>query len=402
VRAPLPSPRSGEALPIEGRAGASARGCAVTDEAARAAACAVIDARAPVWLAPPLLQPAAVYLELSGEDIRRRAFLIDDHGHGELCLRPDMTVPAVRAAYAMTPAPALVAYDGLVFRQQAPGSARESEFVQVGAEWLSAGAPNVAEEAAIIACALEAARATGAAPQLKLGDVALVSAFVDALGLAEPWPRRVRRALARPGGLAALRAAPAHAVADSGEGVAEALAQLSPDHAEAALADLLALARITPVGRRPLAEIAERLRQRGRLAAAPPPSDAHYELLDQLTHIDSADGAARAAKLAASKALQNGAAKDAVAVAEQRLAELKKLIELPKDTPFAPGLGRTLAYYDGFVFELEAPALGERASLGGGGRYDGLARALWPGPGAEARRAAGFALRPARLAEAAP
>ena len=72
----------------------------------------------------------------------------------------------------------------------------------------------------------------------------------------------------------------------------------------------------------------------------------------------------------------------------------------------APGLGRGFAYYDGFVFELEAPALGERASLGGGGRYDGLVRALQERePSIATRpappRGAGFALRPLRIAEAA-
>jgi ATP phosphoribosyltransferase regulatory subunit len=372
----------------------------VTAEQARAAIRAVLDARGAVWVEPPLLQPAAIYLELYGEQIRRRVFLIED-ASGEMCLRPDLTAPAVRAAFAMSKAPAIVAYDGLVFRRPPPGSARESEFGQVGAEWLGEGAFDAKAEAEIVAAALEACASAGAAPTMKMGDVAVLRAFVDAMGLASPWPQRLMRALARPGGLSALRAEKAPVLSDEGAGLAEALAAMPLDHSEAAVADVLGLARIIPVGGRPIGEIAQRLRQRGALAAAGPPSAAHYEVLDALTRIDAADGLAQAEKLAHAKALAKPAlAQAAIAVAQARLDVVADV--LPKAFAFAPGLGRSVSYYDGFVFELEAPALGERASLGGGGRYDGLARALWPaGKKAPQLRAAGFALRPQRLAEAA-
>lgn len=358
---------------------------------------AVIDAKKPAWLDPPILQPAALYLELSGEEIRRRAFLIDTT-HDALCLRPDLTVPAVRAAFELKALPTIVAYDGLVFRKQEQGSARESEFVQIGAEWVGADAMDVSAEAEIIALALEGCRAANVEPRLRLGDVGVLTGFVAALGLDEPWPQRVLRALKRPGGVAALRAEKAPSPDDAGAGLAEALAAIPEEHAEAALNDMMAHAGITQIGGRPTSEIAMRLRQRGRLAATTPPSAAQYDLLDALTHIDGADGLDRAAKLAESKALkQPSLAKRAIETARERIEALKA-----KDFSFAPGLGRTLAYYDGFVFELEAPAMGDRASLGGGGRYDGLARALWPdAKPPKGLRAAGFALRPQRLAEAA-
>lgn len=358
---------------------------------------AVIEKLGATWVAPPVLQPAAVYLELSGEDLRRRAFLVSD----ELCLRPDMTAPAVRAAFAMAQLPAIVAYEGLVFRQQAAGSLRESEFVQIGAEWLGRGAFSVEDEAAVIAVALEACAAAGVAPRLTLGDVGLRAAFVAACGLEETWAARTMAALEHPERLDALKPPTMEA---EGAGLAEALASLAPDHAEAAVADLLSLAQITAVGGRPITEIAERLRQRGRMETAPPPSDAQRAVLRELVAINAADGLAQAEKLAGSPALKNGAvAKQAVAQARARQEALAKRIALPADARFAPGLGRAISYYDGFVFELEAPQLADRASLGGGGRYDGLARALWPaekGDGA-GLRAAGFAVRPARLAEAA-
>jgi len=46
---------------------------------------------------PPLLQPAEPFLDLSGEDIRRRMFLTTDPQGREMCLRPDLTIPVSRA-----------------------------------------------------------------------------------------------------------------------------------------------------------------------------------------------------------------------------------------------------------------------------------------------------------------
>src|SRR6516162_6726904 len=48
---------------------------------------------------PPLLQPAEPFLDLSGEDIRRRMFLTTDPQGREMCLRPDLTIPVSRAIW---------------------------------------------------------------------------------------------------------------------------------------------------------------------------------------------------------------------------------------------------------------------------------------------------------------
>src|SRR5689334_2153908 len=42
---------------------------------------------------PAILQPAEPFLDLSGEDIRRRMYLVSDQAGLELCLRPDLTIP---------------------------------------------------------------------------------------------------------------------------------------------------------------------------------------------------------------------------------------------------------------------------------------------------------------------
>ena len=77
-------------------------------------------------LEPPILQPASVFLDMSGEDIRGRLYLATDAAGAELCLRPDYTVPVCLAYLASPEAgrPAQYAYLGPVFRAR-PGQSGE-------------------------------------------------------------------------------------------------------------------------------------------------------------------------------------------------------------------------------------------------------------------------------------
>ncbi|MDE2631400.1 MAG: ATP phosphoribosyltransferase regulatory subunit, partial [Alphaproteobacteria bacterium] len=42
---------------------------------------------------PAILQPAQMFVDRSGEEIRRRTFEVTDPSGRELCLRPDLTIP---------------------------------------------------------------------------------------------------------------------------------------------------------------------------------------------------------------------------------------------------------------------------------------------------------------------
>ena len=44
---------------------------------------------------PSILQPADIFLDRSGEEIRRRTFELTDPSGRELCLRPDLTIPSI-------------------------------------------------------------------------------------------------------------------------------------------------------------------------------------------------------------------------------------------------------------------------------------------------------------------
>src|SRR6204780_5516076 len=82
---------------------------------------------------PPVLQPAEPFLDLSGEDIRRRMFLTSDPEGRELCLRPDLTIPVSRDYLASPEAGKAVGFCslGAVLRHREGAAA---EFVQAGIE----------------------------------------------------------------------------------------------------------------------------------------------------------------------------------------------------------------------------------------------------------------------------
>src|SRR5579872_3010096 len=94
-------------------------------------------ARGYVCEEPSVLQPADIFLDRSGEEIRRRTFTLTDPSGRELCLRPDLTIPICHQAVKQhTKLPARICYNGLVFRHQPSEPHRPTQFFQAGAELL--------------------------------------------------------------------------------------------------------------------------------------------------------------------------------------------------------------------------------------------------------------------------
>src|ERR1700741_3180951 len=141
-------------------------------------------------VAPALLQPAEPFLDLSGEDIRKRMYLTADPSGNELCLRPDLTIPVSRD-YLVSPMagrPAGYCYLGPVFRHRDKGP---NEFLQAGIESFGR-ADTAATDAEMLALGLEAATHYGVTePDIRMGDVGLFAALVAALDLAPAWKRRL-------------------------------------------------------------------------------------------------------------------------------------------------------------------------------------------------------------------
>lgn len=325
---------------------------------------------------PPVLQPAAVFLDQSGEDIRGRLFLTTDAGGAEHCLRPEYTIPVCRSYLASPNAggEAAFSYCGPVFRFR-PG--RSGEFAQAGLE--SFGRADVeAADAEILSVALEAAEAAGLAdPRVKIGDAGLVAALLDALDLPQAWLRRVRRGLMRGRALADIFAAPANGGADH-SGVLAALEGVDRPGARALVEDLLSIAGLKAVGGRSAGEIAERFLEQAAARSGPPIGAEQRAVLERFLAVegDPDEASARLRALAGEAGLDLDAALDSF---DLRTGFLAARGLDPAALAFSAAFHRNLDYYTGFVFEARDPRRADDKPAIGGGRYDRLLSALGAG-----------------------
>jgi ATP phosphoribosyltransferase regulatory subunit len=324
-------------------------------------------------VAPAILQPAEPFLDLSGEDIRRRMFLTADPDGNELCLRPDLTIPVSRD-YLVSRAAGDAAgfcYLGPVFRHRGDAP---SEFVQAGIESFGRH-DTAAADAEMFALALEATSHYGiATPEIRMGDVGLFAALIAALNLAPAWKRRLIKDFNRSGSLAHdldQLVSDATIERPDYQGVLAAMAGSDPKAAHALVTDLLSIAGINAVGGRTVGEIADRFLEQAALGASAGLPRATRALIEQFLAINGdPDEAADALRtLAAESELDLSAALD---LFESRTGFLAAQGSDVSRIKFSTAFGRGLDYYTGFVFELHDGAQRVDRQLVAGGRYDGL------------------------------
>jgi ATP phosphoribosyltransferase regulatory subunit len=324
-------------------------------------------------VAPPILQPAEPFLDLSGEDIRKRMYLTADANGHELCLRPDLTIP-VSCDYLASPeagSPQGFCYLGPVFRDR---GAQPAEFLQAGIE--SFGRPDkAAADAEMLALGLDATAHYGIAkPEIRIGDVGLFAALLAALNLAPAWKRRLVKDFNRKTSLAhdlELLTLGATSQRPEYQGVLAALAGSDPRAARALVTDLLSIAGITTVGGRSVGEIAERFLEQAALGAATSLPRETRALIERFLTIagDPDEAAAELRALAADAGLELAPALD---LFEMRTGFLAARGIDVGAIRFSTGFGRGLDYYTGFVFELHDPSANPNGPLVAGGRYDEL------------------------------
>jgi ATP phosphoribosyltransferase regulatory subunit len=327
-------------------------------------------------LEPPVLQPVDVFLELGGEDIRRRMFVTADGDGREWALRPEYTIPVARAwlAGGIGKGDAAFSYSGPVFRLRR--GAENAEFVQTGIE--SFGREDrEAADAEVLALSLEAVALAGMEqPQVRLGDVAIFTALLDGLGLPPARARQLRRTFAQ-GTLdtASLELVPDTASGGQHAGLLRALEGQDPRAARDFVEDILKIAGISSVGGRTAHEIAERFLSQAAAEAEGGIGQEAREVLGRFVRIagdpDAASAQLRA--LAAEARIDLGAVLDAFDARTGFIAA--RGVDVTTLT-FQAAFGRNLDYYTGAVFEIVDARRPERRPVVGGGRYDRLLRTL--------------------------
>ncbi|MGF1501940.1 MAG: ATP phosphoribosyltransferase regulatory subunit [Paracoccaceae bacterium] len=312
-------------------------------------------------------------LDLYGEDIRTRAFLFPDpEQQGELCLRPDFTVPVALAHGAVGwDRPASYAYAGPVFRRQAAETHRPIEYLQAGVENFGALDRSTAD-ATVFALMLRGLDVIGVGERrIETGDLGIVFALLDALSMPEHRRWSLRRHVWRPRrfqtlletfGRVAPRPSPRRAALLSAvEAGEDAVAALALDAGE-------------PVGLRGLDEVADRARDLRRQMDEPPLAAEQIALVEAVLALSAPSGTAlsRLREITVAANVDITAALDRF---EARLDALNRIGIDAEELPFSAAFGRSLEYYDGFVFEIRARGP-DLPPLAGGGRYDAMTSRL--------------------------
>lgn len=322
---------------------------------------------------PDILQPADIFLDLSGEEIRHRLLLTTDNEGREWALRPEFTIPVARAYLASgTLKEAGFSYYGPVFRAH---SGEPSEFIQAGIESFGRR-DSEAADAEILARALEALRAVDETKyEIRLGDMGLFAALLEALGLPAVWQRRLRRAFAKGALDASSLASFANEEREPSEhaGLLKAMQGQDPRAARGFVEDLLKIAGISSVGGRSAGEIAERFLSQASREDEGSFSEESRSVLERFLAIEGdPDSVAHALRVLNGEAELN---LDLVIDAFETRAGFyaARGIDL-NDVFFSARFGRNLDYYTGAVFEIRRKT--DQRVVVGGGRYDRLLKLL--------------------------
>jgi ATP phosphoribosyltransferase regulatory subunit len=322
---------------------------------------------------PIVLQPAEPFLDLSGEDIRRRMYLTTDAEGHELCLRPDLTIPVARD-YLASPAagqPAGFCYLGPVFRQR---GAQSGEFLQAGIESFGRR-DQAAADAEMLALALEALALYGIdAPDIRMGDVALFAALINALDLAPAWKRRLLKDFNRKADLASdldQLARDAAKTRPPYQGVLAALAGSDPAAAHALVTDLLSISGISTIGGRSVDEIADRFLDQAALGAGTGLPGDTRALIERFLAI-SGDPDEAAVELRALAGDSGSGLDDVIDMFEMRTGFLAARGVDVSRIRFSTALGSGWEYYSGLIFRIDQDDGDPDRPLVAGGRYDDM------------------------------
>jgi ATP phosphoribosyltransferase regulatory subunit len=332
----------------------------------------VLKARGYACVEPSVLQPAEIFLDRSGEEIRRRTFVLTDPSGRDLCLRPDLTIPVCRMHVERGGKyPARLCYNGLAFRHQPGEPDRPAQFYQAGVELLGAK-DRRATDNEVASVVNEAVQAAGLSQfDMKIGDLGLFSALIDALDVPMQWRGRLKRHFWRAGYFEALLEKLSRGGASDAQRLLAHLGNLELADSRSAFEGLMDLLGEAPHGARTREEIVERLMEQAADAASIRLDPAIARLIANVLNVSGPAPKALAEIRKLVKAARVDLSEPLEAM-EARMAALKPLNIDPSRVTFAARFGRNMEYYTGFVFELWSRDKEGAVQIAGGGRYDRL------------------------------
>ena len=332
----------------------------------------------------PILAPTELFLLKSGGELASQMFSFLDPSSTAVSLRPEFTAPIMLFYLDQAPGIALPVrwqYAGPVFRHGGSDSRSSGQFTQIGAELI--GSYSIMADAELLSLAAQVPVKLGLdGYRIEIADLQVVHSILDSVGLSE----RARSFII--GAIPQLHADPqcqtgllerAQQLHLTGQGPEDgnldsAIAGLDDPQAIEVLRGFLQWSEgeSPQLGQRDPEEVVQRLLRKLRGGDERDKLEKGLALVADLAAIRSEP---TAALTAAGKVVEQAGANPAP------LHRLRELSELAQTDPGLSdalvvdfGLARGIAYYNGIIFEITHPAFAD--ALGGGGRYDGLARAL--------------------------
>ena len=336
----------------------------------------------------PLLEPTELFLRKSGGEMASQLFSFTDPGSREVSLRPEFTAPAMRHYLEHAEQfelPARWQYCGPVFRfdgavlNSSDDIRAGNQFTQIGAEML--GVSNVVADAELLELATSVLSESGLKRwTLRLADLRILNSLLDPLELSERARTFVVESVPQlSAGASAIpelmkKARRLHFIERMADNdyLSQAVNGLDDDEARNVLMGVLRSNPLEQLGQRKPEEVVERLLRKIRRPDAEETLRLALETARELAQVRGGPSDA----LAEAVTVLRRAGADVLAA--ERLEKIVELLpELQKSggqVLLDLGLVRGLAYYNGIVFEVSHPDW--PGALGGGGRYDGLARDL--------------------------
>ncbi len=333
-------------------------------------------------LETPILEPTDLFLRKSGGALASRIYSFTDPGSNLVSLRPEFTSSIMRhylECAGDTQLPVRLQYAGPVFRYEVSHPEASGQFTQIGAELL--GSSSITGDAEILGLASQVLSQSEVADwRLELADLDVLNSVLDAVGVSE----RARTFIIESVPQLKLghhvipqileEAHRLHITGQSGheDYLVEAVQGLDDNQARVVLRGLLKWNAADQLGQRNADEVVDRLLRKVRGSDDGKSLQRGLELASDLAAVRGEPKAA----LGDAELVIRAAGADTGAF--ERLSQLLDLVlsdsAIGGHLELDFGLARGLAYYNGIVFEVKHPRWPE--SLGGGGRYDGLAKAL--------------------------
>ena len=342
----------------------------------------------------PVLFQADLFVDLIGEDIRRRLYVAPAASGEAMALRPEFTIPVCLHHLSSGRADRAASYAcfGPVFRQRSDDE--PGEFYQAGIEQIDPNGGLQFDAASVASAVSFVHKLSGRKPVVTIGDRALFSALLSVLDTPAVWQRRLEGAFGDRQVLDRMLERLIQGGSEShgaSAGLARILDGKATEEVREAVEEMLDIAGLATVGGRSVGDIAERYMEKAELAAK---AGWDADKLDIISRYLSISGSLEEshARLLAFDAQEGHLLGDALDEYSERIATIREAVSEDTQIFFKADFGRRLDYYSGFNYELHFE--GEDKPVAGGGRYDRLLSLLAPRAGAsittEAVPAIGF------------